>query len=108
MIYVPDLENYKCFVVKDSNTIRAYKSMPQIDEEIEYRDYFVNSHYLYNDGVELTNNLPVCVDSSSLTSFYAYRNDFAEILIIFFLLIGFVYFTISKLWRALFKGGRVI
>ena len=111
MIYVPDLENYECFVIRDSDVIRAYKEVPIHNKEIEYRDYFYNSHYVYQDGTQAFSsysNLPKCLDSSKLTNFYAYRNDFADILIIFFLLVCFVFFMILRLWRALFKGGRVI
>ena len=52
MIYVPDLENFKCFVVRDTNTLRAYKEIPLKNTEIEYRDYYINSHYLYQDGTQ--------------------------------------------------------
>ena len=111
MIYVPDLENYECFVIRDENIIRAYQKTPTHNSTIDYRDYFYNSHYVYQDGTQTFSsysNIPVCLDNTKLTTYYAYRNDFAEILIIFFLLVGFVYFIISRLWRALFKGGRVI
>ena len=109
MIYVPDLENYKCFVVKDTNTIRAYKLIPNRNTEIEYRDYYINSHYLYQDGTQSFGNysttyLPVCLDSSNLTTAYNYRNDFADIMIIFTLMVGIVWFMISKLIKIFFRG----
>ena len=111
MIYVPDLENYKCYVVRDTNTIRAYKEIPKRNSEIEYRDYYINSHYLYQDGTQSFGNytsayLPVCLDSSNLTTSYNYRNDFADIMIIFAIMTGIVWFLTSKLVKTFFRGFR--
>lgn len=93
-IYVPDLTNYKCFIVKDSNTIRAYKEIPSNhDVNIDYRDYFFNSNYLYNDGVQrfsTYSTLPVCLNQDVLTTDFYYRNDFYQILIIFAIMSYFV------------------
>ena len=89
MIYVPDLKNYKCFVVRDETTIRAYKEVPRKNSDIEYRDYFYNSNYLYQDGEQSFGNysvLPVCLDNSILTNEVYYRNDFDSILIIFLIM----------------------
>ena len=38
MIYVPDLTNYKCFVVRNDSTIRAYKQTPRNNADIELKD----------------------------------------------------------------------
>lgn len=89
MIYVPDLENYKCFVVRSEEVIRAYEEIPRNNTEISYRDYYYNSNYLYNDGVQSFSQyttLPVCLSSDTLTSSVYYRNDFDQILIIFIIL----------------------
>ena len=83
-IYVPDLENYKCFVVLNDTTIRAYKEIPVNNSYIAYRDYFYTSNYLYQDGTQSFSQyttLPVCLDSSVLTESYVYRTDFHQILI---------------------------
>ena len=42
-IYVPDMSVYACYVVRDSNTIRAYEEIPKHDKTINYRDYYINS-----------------------------------------------------------------
>ena len=105
MIYVPDL-NYACYVVRDTNTIRAYETMPYHNTEVEYRDYYINSNYLYQDGTQSFSNystLPTCLDNDVITDNYIYRNDLSDILIIFVIIVGFVYFFISKLVKALFK-----
>ena len=106
MIYVPDLENYKCVVLQNNETIRAYTSVPNIS----YRDYYVNSHYLYKDGTQQFGNyntsLPTCMPTESLTDAYYYRNDFDSILIIFIILVGFSYFVLKKIIRAFFHGFR--
>lgn len=109
LIYVPDLTTYKCFVVRDSNTLRAYKEFPQNNSTIEYRDYFINSHYLFQDGSQTFSQyatLPVCLDSSILTNSYGYRTDLSDILICFVIIVGISYFLINSLVKTLFKGRR--
>lgn len=101
MIYVPDLENYKCFVVLDETTIRAYKEIPRNNSDIDYRDYFYNSNYLYQDGEQYFGNystLPVCLDNSVLTSEVYYRNDFDSILVIFLIMCIFCFLIPIKLF----------
>lgn len=108
MIYVPDLENYKCFVVRDSNTIRAYKETPYNNRTIEYRDYYYNSNYLYQDGYQQFSNystLPICLDHNLLTDDYYYRNDFGSILIIFIIFAFCCIYLPFKLFMKLFKRG---
>ena len=106
MIYVPDTENYSCFVVRDSNTIRAYKEQPQINTEIEYRDYYVNSNYMYQDGTQQFSRyttLPVCLSNSVLTDNVYYRNDFDSILIIFLILSIFCFLIPLKVFLRFFR-----
>ena len=88
MIYVPDLENYECFVVQNDTTIRAYEEVPRLNSTINYRDYFITANYIYKDGQQTfsqyANNIPICLASEVLTDKVEYRNDFPSILIIFF------------------------
>ena len=104
MIYVPDLENYKCFVVKDSNTIRAYKEIPVLNEEVSYRDYYIHSDYMFNDSSEIiTENLPVCIDNNSLTNEVYYRVDFYKSMIIFFIFCIFCFYIPIKIVFRFFR-----
>jgi len=112
MIYVPvdQLNDYACYVVRDTNTLRAYKQVPHSNSTIEYRDFYINSHYLYQDGYQQFSQyatLPVCLDSSKMTNSYLYRNDLADILVIALILIGTVWFLISKLVKNLLLGRKV-
>lgn len=109
MIYVPDLTNYKCFVVRSEEVIRAYKEVPTNNTEVAYRDYYYNSNYLYNDGIQSFSTyttLPTCLDKNVLTDAYYYRNDFYYILFIFLGLIGFCWFFMSKLIKTFFRGHK--
>lgn len=109
MIYVPDLSNYKCFVVRNDSTIRAYKQIPQNNADIEYRDYFYTANYLYQDGIQSFGSystLPVCLDSSVLTTDYQYRNDYADILIIFIIYAFICIYLPIKIVMRLFKKGK--
>ena len=105
MIYVPDL-NYKCYVVRDTNTIRAYSQVPQNNKDISYRDYYINSNYLYQDGTQSFSSyttLPICLDDSKLTDAVYYRNDFDQILVIFLILSIFCFYIPLKIFFRLFR-----
>ena len=106
MIYVPDLESYDCFVVQSEGVIRAYEEVPQVNRDIAYRDYYINSNYIYRDGVQqfgYYSTLPVCLDSSSITNDFYYRNDFDSILIIFTIIVLFGFLLPFKIITRFFK-----
>lgn len=106
MIYVPDLEKYQCFVVRNENTIRAYEEIPQLNLSINYRDYYINSNYLYQDGIQefsRYSTLPICLDNSILTNEVYYRNDFDSILIIFLIMCIFCFYIPIKIFLRLFR-----
>lgn len=106
MIYVPDLSSYECFYVHSDGVIRAYKQIPSNNSTINYRDYYVNSHYLYKDGVQSFNNyttLPICLVSEVLTDKVEYRNDFDSILIIFLIMCIFCFYIPICLFKRLFR-----
>lgn len=102
-IYVPDLTNYKCYVVRSDSTIRAYKDIPKNNTDIEYRDYYYNSNYMYQDGIQSFSSyttLPVCLNNDVLTSDYYYRNDFPDILLMFLIISLFgIYLPFKVLFR---------
>lgn len=105
-IYVPDLTNYECFVVRSDSTIRAYKEIPKNNIEVQYRDYYFTSNYLYQDGIQSFGSystLPVCLANSDLTSDYYYRNDFPDILIMFLVISLFGIYLPFKILFRLFR-----
>lgn len=106
MIYVPDKENYKCFVVHSEEVIRAYEEIPTNNSTISYRDYYYNSNYLYNDGEQSFSQyttLPVCLADSVTTTDVYYRNDIDSILIIFTILCIFGIWIPLKIFMRLFR-----
>lgn len=106
MIYVPDLENYKCFVVRSEDVIRAYEEVPKNNMEVNYRDYYYNSNYLYNDGIQSFSTyttLPTCLDNSVLTTEVYYRNDFDSILVIFICLCLIFFYVPTKILFRFFR-----
>lgn len=113
MIYVPDL-SYSCYVVINSDTIRAYSIKPYNPGynqtiNINYRDYYINSSYLYLDGVQSFNNystIPICLQPSKLTDDVYYRNDLDKILVIFLILCIFMFYIPLKLFMRFYKGAR--
>lgn len=105
MIYVPDL-NYQCYVVHDEDRIRAYEEVPRNDTTVNYRDYYLNSNYIYQDGQQTFSRysqLPVCLESSVLTNEVYYRNDFDSILIIFLIMCIFCFYLPIKIFVRLFR-----
>ena len=105
-IYVPDLESYKCFVVRNDSTIRAYKEIPRNNLDIEYRDYYYNSNYLFQDGIQSFSSyttLPVCLDTNLLTNDFYYRNDFPNILLMFLILSIFCFYIPIKVFLRLVR-----
>lgn len=106
MIYVPEKENYKCYVVQSEGVIRSYEEIPQNNKTINYRDYYINSNYIYRDGSTTFSNyttLPTCLDASVITSEVYYRNDLDKILIIFLILSIFAFLIPLKVFIRLFR-----
>lgn len=106
MIYVPEKENYKCYVVQSEGVIRSYEEIPQNNKTINYRDYYINSSYIYRDGSTTFSNyttLPTCLDSSVITSEVYYRNDFDKILVIFLIMCIFCFLIPIKVFLRLFR-----
>lgn len=86
MIYVPEYENGNCVVVVSSDVIRVYETTPRNNSTVSYRDYYIKSNYIYNDGVATFSNystLPICRSSDTITTDVYYRNDLPSILFIF-------------------------
>lgn len=105
MIYVPDL-NYKCYVVQSEGVIRAYEQVPSIDNTVNYRDYFINSDYIYKDGYQqfgYYTTVPQCLPNDILTNDFYYRVDFDKILVIFLIVSIFIVFIPLKVCSKFFR-----
>lgn len=106
MIYVPDLENYECYVVQSEGVIRGYEEKPENNKEINYRDFYIRSNYIYKDGTQNFGSyttLPVCLDSTVITNDIYYRNDFDSILVIFTIFTIFIVFIPWKILTRFFR-----
>lgn len=109
MYYVPN-DSFSCYVVQDSNTIRAYHTQPTRGNTISYTDYYVNSHYMEKEGTQTFNTnatLPNCLPKYNLTTDFYYRNDLSDIMIIFFVFVIFAIYLPIKLFSKLFKRGAL-
>lgn len=91
-IYLPieNVSDFACYSIYDKDTIRAYRTQPQLDSSSDYVDFYINSHYLQRIGTQSwgqwNSSLPTCLNSSSITNDFYYRNDFTDILIQFTLI----------------------
>lgn len=108
MIYVPDTENYKCYVVQSEGVLRGYEEVPRNNTTIAYRDYYINSNYIYRDGSTNFGNyssLPICLSDDIITTNVYYRNDLDSILTVFLIMSIFCFFIPLKIFSRLFKRG---
>ena len=101
LIYIPEYNSGNCAYIYNSDIIRVYESQPRNNTTINYKDYYIKSSYIYNEGSTSFSSyttLPVCINSDRITTEIYYRNDFDNILIIFFLL-SFICFWLP--WKML-------
>lgn len=110
MIYVPEYNNGNCAYIYNSDIIRVYNSTPSHNTTISYKDYYIKSNYIYNNGTTTFSNystLPTCINSNRITTDVWYRNDIDSILVIFFILLiicfYFPYRIISRMFGRWFK-----
>lgn len=107
MIYLPNDNTYnKCYVVQNEDVIRGYNKIPQNNTSYSYRDYYINSDYIYKDGQgnwSQYTTLPICLDNSVITNDFYYRTDFADILIIFVIFSIFIFYIPFKIFMRLFR-----
>lgn len=110
MIYMPEDSIYnKCYVIQSSDIIRAYDRVPQNNQSYNYRDYYINSSYIYRDSSgqwSTYTTLPVCLDADVVTNNVWYRLDIDKILFTFGFIFFFVLFFIQLLFSRLFKNKR--
>lgn len=108
-IYVPSSNVYdKCYVVQSSDIIRGYDRVPSYDTDYNYRDYYINSSYIYRDGSSHWSSytsLPTCLDSDVITNDFYYRLDMPNILLMFFIINIFGVFIPIKIFSKIFKKG---
>lgn len=108
-IYLPidDINEFACYSVLDKDTIRAYRTQPQIESSSEYVDFYINSHYLEKTGTQSwgqwSSNLPICTSKDSFTNNYYYRNDFSSSLFIFTIFAIFGIMIPIKIFVRLFR-----
>lgn len=107
MIYVPEDSTYnQCYVVQSQGVIRGYDHTPANNTYYSYRDYYIDSNYIYRDGTGQWNQystLPICLDSNVITHNFYYRNDFSSICIILMTCFFFIFYLPFKLYQRLFR-----
>ena len=90
----------KCYVVQSEGVIRAYDRLPNYNVTANFRDYYINSDYIYKDGAQSWSSystLHVCLDNNIITDNYFYRLDIDKILIIFIIIFVFCFYFPFKI-----------
>lgn len=108
-VYVPEYSTGNCAYIYSSDIIRVYDSQPRQNATIDYRDYYIKSSYIYNDGATTFgqySTIPTCISSSRISTEFYYRNDFPQIMLVSLAIILFCYFLVSKIVRTAFLGWR--
>lgn len=106
MIYVPEKESYECYVVQSEGVIRSYEQTPTNNSIVNYRDYYINSSYIFRDGTQQFSNyatLPICLSNDSITSNMYYRLDFDKILVIVLIISIFSFWIPVKVFKRFFR-----
>lgn len=106
MIYVPNYESGNCAYIYNTDIIRVYDTQPRNNATINYKDYYIKSQYIYNEGSTTFGNyssLPTCISSDRITTDVYYRNDLPEILFIFFM---FAFCCLYLPWRLILRMFR--
>lgn len=110
-IYVPQDNVYnKCYVVQSESVIRGYNVVPSNNTNYLYRDYYINSDYIYRDGSGSWSSyttLPTCLSSTSITNDYWYRLDITSVLINVTIIALFGLYFPWRIFKSLF-GRRFI
>lgn len=104
-IYLPTNNTNHCYVVQNEEVIRDYESQPTYNSSIAYRDYYIRSDYIYKDGVQSFGNystLPICLDNNVMTTNVYYRQDFPNILLMFFIIVILCFYIPYHWWSRAF------
>ena len=104
-VYVPEYNSNNCAYIYNSDVIRVYNSTPSHNTTISYKDYYIKSSYIYNEGSTTFSNystLPVCINSNRITTNVMYRNDIDSILVVFFILLLICFYFPYRLISRLF------
>lgn len=109
-IYIPDYtpQKYPC-VVYSNAYLTAYREMPRANTYVAFDRFYQSDHYnSVTQAQQFGNTVNVtCLPSNQLTSDFYYRNDLADILLVF-AIIAVVGFGIPfKLIMKLVKRGRL-
>lgn len=105
-VYVPSYNNSNCAYIRDSDVIRVYDTHPTQNSTIHYKDYYIKSQYIYNEGSTTFTQysaLPTCISSSRITTDVYYRNDLPYILIIFMILAFCCFVVPLKIFTRMFR-----
>ena len=109
LIYVPEDNTYdECYVLTGDGVIRGYDTIPAYNTTYNYRDYYINSNYMYRSGSGQWSSyttLPVCLDNTLITNNFYYRVDFYKILIMFTIMSIFIIYIPVKVFSKIFKRG---
>lgn len=109
LIYMPEDSTFnKCYVVQNEDIIRGYDRIPQNNTNYNYRDYYINSDYIFRDGSGTWSSystLPICLNNDIITNDFMYRLDFNKILIIFTIILFFSFYFPIKLFKIFRKRG---
>ena len=105
-VYLPVYDTNNCAYIQSSDVIRVYDTRPTNNSTVGYRDYFINSNYIYNVGSQSFGSystIPQCISQDRITTDVFYRNDIADIMIIFII---FAFISFWCPWKIIIRMFR--
>lgn len=110
-IFVPQDSTYnKCYVVQSEGVIRGYDRTPSNNTSYNYRDYYINSDYIFRDGNGSWSSyttLPVCLGNDIITNESWYRLDITNVLINISVVFFFCFYIPFRIFKSLL-GRRLL
>lgn len=109
LIYLPqELNNNNCVTLQNlnNNYIRVYATTPTPNSNVNYIDYFINSHYIERTGTQTFGNYMtnvVCENHNKFTSDFWYRNDLFDIMGVYFIIIFIITYILTRHLKAFRK-----
>lgn len=105
LYYIPNYSTGNCANLRNGDVIRVYERKPTTNSDVNYIDYYINSHYVNISGIQhfaTTSSIPDCIDNNSITDNVFYRFDIASILITFIILLIICLYFPYKIFSRLF------
>ncbi len=104
--YVPEYNSNNCVVYRGNGVIRVYEKKNFSQGTFNYIDYHIQDNYYTTTGSDTfsnySQNYPICLNSSYVTTDVWYRTDIDSILVSFFIILIVCFYFPFKIFSRIF------